>query len=227
MRLRIYRMGIEGNRAYWASMTNEEKLFFVATNGNAVSFAYNRLDLHLTAAKRQMVRIGEAIAASKSLTPEPVAGATREEMRAYVREGRQRMQPVLSEVHFYFASWAGCRNMLQILVGQPEFLEAKKIFDGYRNNFDHYVAGRNTFEHFHDRLPGQRDEDRVKEVQPDPNAGPRCIYSGFSKGMYVHSSRMWDISPHSLELLEQSISHVLSVVHAKIDEEFTRKFLSA
>jgi hypothetical protein len=37
----------------------------------------------------------------------------------------------------------------------------------------------------------------------------------------------WDISPRSLELLEQSISQVLSVVHAKIDEKFSRKFLSA
>jgi hypothetical protein len=220
-------MGIEVERAYWASMTNGEKLFFVASNGNAASFAYYRLNLHRTAAHRQMGRIGEAIAASKSPEPEPGAGATQEERRAYVREGIQRMQPVLSEVHFYFVSWSGCRNMMQVLVGQPEFLEAKKIFDGYRKEFDHYVAGRNTFEHFHDRLPGQREERRIKEAQPNPNAGPHRIYSGFSNGMYLHSNMSWDISPRSLELLEQSISDVLSVVHAKIDEEFSRIFMSA
>ncbi len=213
-------------QAYWASMTHEEKLFFVATNGNAASFAYNRLTLHRTAAGRQMARIREAIATSRSPEPEPGSGATQEEMRAYMREGIVWVQTVLSEVHFYFVSWSGCRNMLQILVGQPELLEAKKIFDGYRAQFDHYVAGRNTFEHFHDRLPGQPEEGRVREIQPDPKAGPHRIYSGLSEGMYVHSDMSWDISPRSLDLLEQSIAHVLSVAHAKIDEEFSRQFLS-
>lgn len=114
--------------------------------------------------------------------------------------------------------------MLQILVGQPEFLDAKKVFDGYRKEFDHYVAGRNSFEHFHDRLPGQREEHRVKEVQPDPNAGAHRIYSGLSKGLYVHSNTSWDISPCSLESLERFIAEVLAVVHIKIDENFSSKF---
>lgn len=205
-------------------MTHEEKLFFVASNGNAASFAYNRLELHRLAARTQMTRLEGAIARSKPSKPEPGAGATQEQMRAYVREGAQRIQSVLSEVHFYFVSWSGCRSMLQILVGQPEFLDAKKVFDGYRKEFDHYVAGRNSFEHFHDRLPGQREEHRVKEVQPDPNAGAHRIYSGLSKGMYLHSNTSWDISPRSLELLERFIAEVLAVVHAKIDENFSSKF---
>jgi len=217
-------MDAESGSAYWASMTHGEKIFFVATNGNAASFAYSRLELHRLAAHRQMARIAEAITASKSTQPEPGAGATQDEMRAYVREGQRRMRPVFSEVHFYFVSWSGCRNMLQILVGQPEFLEAKKVFDGYRKEYDHYVAGRNSFEHFHDRLPGQREQYRVKEIQPDPNAGPRRVYSGFSKGMYVHSNMKWDISPRSLELLERSIIETLTVVHATIDAHFAHKF---
>lgn len=216
----------EGTRAYWASMTYEEKLFFVATNGNAACISYNRLNLHREAAHRQMVRIGEAIAASKFPLLVPDSDGTQEEMRAYVREGALHMQPVLSEIHFYFVSWSGCRNMLQVLVGQPEFLEAKKIFDGCRRDFDHYAAGRNSFEHFHDRLPGQSGKKHVMQVQPDPNAGQHRIYAGFSEGMYFHSNMKWDISPRSLRLLDQSIDQVLSTVHAKIDEEFTRKFSS-
>ena len=204
-------------------MTHGEKLFFVATNGNAACFAYERLNVHRLAAQKQMVRINQAIAVS--FCPEPATGATQEEMRSYVREGKQRMEPVLSEVHFYFASWSGCRNMLQILVGQPEFLEAKKVFDRYRREFDHYVAARNTFEHFHDRLPGQPEESRVKEVLTDPKGSPHRIYAGFSKGEYVHSNMSWDVSKRSLELLEQYISEVLAVVHATIDEVFNRKFM--
>jgi hypothetical protein len=217
-------MDVETARTYWASMTHGEKLFFVVSNGNAASFAYNRLELHRLAARTQMTRLVEAIARSKFAKLEPGAGSTEEQMLAYVREGVQKMQSVLSEVHFYFVSWSGCRNMLQILVGQSEFLDAKKVFDGYRKEFDHYVAGRNSFEHFHDRLPGQPEEHRVKEVQPDQNAGAHKIYSGLSKGMYVHSNMSWDISPRSLELLEQFIAEVLAVVHAMIDENFARKF---
>jgi hypothetical protein len=39
------------------------------------------------------------------------------------------MRPVLYEVHFYFVAWSNCRNMLAILTGQPEMLEAERVFD--------------------------------------------------------------------------------------------------
>ena len=137
------------------------------------------------------------------------------------------MRPVLYEVHFYFVTWGNCRNMLEILVGQPELLEAKKVFDGYRKEFDHYTAGRNSFEHYHDRLPGRPDQDRVRQIQPDPNAGPRRVFSGFNDGKYVHSDMSWDISRTSLDRLERVIQQVLGVVHKTIDEEFVRKGMSA
>jgi hypothetical protein len=220
-------MNEQESREYWRSMTHAEKLFFVVANGNAASFAYGRLQMHRWAAQVQMVRIGQAIAGSKSAVPEPGAGATQQAMRDYVREGTRRMQPVLAEVHLYFVSWAGCRNMLQLLVGQPEFLDAKKVFDSYRKEFEHYVAGRNSFEHFHDRLPGQAEAHRVKEIQPDPRAGAHRVFAGFSGGKYVHSNLEWDISPASHERLERYISETLAVVHAKIDELFVQNGMAA
>lgn len=117
--------------------------------------------------------------------------------------------------------------MVQLLVGQPEFLDAKKVFDSYRKEFEHYVAGRNSFEHFHDRLPGQAEANRVKEIQPDPRAGPRRVFAGFSGGKYVHSNLEWDISPASLERLERYISETLAVVHAKIDELVDQKGMAS
>ena len=220
-------MNEQQTQEYWRSITHEQKLFFVVANGNAASFAHRRLQMHRWAAQAQMARIGQAIAGSKSTVPEPGPGATQDEMRDYVREGTRRMQPVFAEVHLYFVSWAGCRNMLQLLVGQPEFLDAKKVFDRHRKDFEHYVAGRNSFEHFHDRLPGQADADRVKEIQPDTRAGPRRVFAGFSGGKYVHSNLEWDISAASLELLERYISETLAVVHEKIDELFAKKGIAA
>ena len=220
-------MNNEEAREYWRSMTHEEKLFFVVANGNAASFAYCRLQMHRQAAQAQMARIGQAIAGSQSAIREPGPGATHQEMRDYIRDGTRRMQPVFAEVHLYFVSWTGCRNMLQTLVGQPEFLEAKKVFDSHRKEFEHYVAGRNSFEHFDDRLPGQAEAHRVKEIQPDPQAGPHRVFAGFSGGKYVHSNLEWDISPASLERLERCISEILAVVHAKIDELGIQKGMSA
>lgn len=210
-------------KAFGATMTHGEKLFFVVANGNAARFAYERLQLHLEAARVQMSRIEEAIWRSQSGPPEPSSGASQIEMRDYIRQGAVRMRPVLSDVHFYFVAWGGCRNMLETLVGQPEMLAAKRVFDGYRKEFEHYVAGRNSFEHYHDRLPGRRDEDRVREIQPDPNAGAHRVYSGFCEGKYVHSDMTWDISCNSLALLERIVEEVLKVVHATIDEGFLRK----
>jgi hypothetical protein len=115
--------------------------------------------------------------------------------------------------------------MLQILVGQPEFIDAKKVFDGYRKEFEHYVAGRNSFEHFHDRLPGQSEEGRVKAVQSE-SAGPRRIYAGLSSGKYTHSSLEWDITPRSLETLQKFVEDVLAVVHVTLDEGVLQRYAS-
>jgi len=205
-----------------SAMTYSEKILFFAANGNAASFAYERLQLHLAAARMQMDRIVSAVNASRHAQQEPPSEATHEQVRIFVRNARQRMQLVLTEVHFYFVCWSGCRNMLQILVGQPEFLEAKKVFDGYRKEFEHYVAGRNSFEHFHDRLPGQSEEGRVKAVQSD-SAGPRRIYAGISSGKYVHSSLEWDITPSSLDTLQKCVEDVLAVVHLTVDEKFQQQ----
>jgi hypothetical protein len=209
-------------KSYESVMPYSERLLFFAANGSAASFAYDRLHLHLTAARLQMDRIGQAVRTSHSVRPEPSADATQEQLRARVRGGQQRMRVVLTEVHFYFVCWSGCRNMLQILVGQPEFIEAKKVFDGYRKEFEHYVAGRNSFEHFHGRLPGQSEEGRVKAVQSE-SAGPRRIYAGLSSGKYIHSSLEWDITPNSMECLQKYVDEMLAVVHRIVDEKFSRQ----
>lgn len=213
---------------FFSSMDFEEKLSFVASNGNAASFAYKRLHMHRAAAHLQMTRIGQAAAASKAAAlPDPGPNATHEQRMAYVRNGAQRMEPVFAEVHFYFVCWSGCRNMLQIIVGQPEFLPAKKIFDGYRKEFEHYVAGRNSFEHFHERLPGQSEEHRVKEIQPDPGAGPRRILWGFSGGKYVHSNLEWDITQASVDRLERYVGEILEAVQVSVEQELERRGMSA
>lgn len=128
-------------RPFLATMAHSEKLFFAVANGDAANFAYDRLQLHLEAARVKMSRIDEAIRRSQTGPPEPISGTSKIEMRHYIRQGAVRMRQVLSDVHFYFVAWGGCRNMFETLVGQPEMLAAKRVFDGYCKEFEHYVAG--------------------------------------------------------------------------------------
>jgi hypothetical protein len=68
-------MDLEAAKAYWATMTPREKLFFVVANGNAASFAYDRLEVHRDAARVQMSRIETAIQKSGPNVPEPRSAA--------------------------------------------------------------------------------------------------------------------------------------------------------
>src|SRR5690349_3537487 len=111
------RMNPTASQAFLQSMEFEGKLALVASNANAASSAYKRLHMHRAAARLQMARIAQAAAASKAAAlPEPGPSATHEERMAFVRHGAERMEPVFAEVHFYFVSWSGCRNMLKIIV---------------------------------------------------------------------------------------------------------------
>ena len=213
------------NRDYFRNLNYAEKLWHVAKNANAVIFAYERLDMHRESAAIQMARIWEAVARFRMATPEPQPDASQEEMMAYVMAAKDRMKPVLYEVHFYFVAWTNCGHMLKVITGQPEFLEAKKVFNSFRKTFDHYADARHSFEHFHDRLPGRPDERKVKELQA-PNAGPRRVYVGFEGTSYKHSDKSWDISPVSLELLNQAIDEVVTVLHRIVDDQVESKFSS-
>lgn len=197
-------MDLDAARAHWASMTHRERLFFVVANGNAASFAYDRLEVHREAARAQMSRIESAIQRSRPDGPEPESGASQVESREYVRRGVEHMRPVLYEVHFYFVAWGNCRNMLAILTGLPEMLEAKKVFDRHRKDFDHHVAGRNSFEHYHDRLPGDpkrrgsksyaRTRRRARTAST-PGSRMECMCTPTGRGTSLvrvwSSSRMW------------------------------------
>lgn len=214
------------NRDHFHNLNYAEKLLYVAKNATAATFAYERLDVNRQSAATQMARIWEAVARSRMATPEPQPGASQEEMNAYVMAAKDRMKPVLYEVHFYFVAWTNCGHMLKILTGQPKFLEAKKVFDSFRKTFDHYADARHSFEHFHDRLPGRPDERKVKELQAT-NAGHRRVYVGFEGTNYKHSDKSWDISPASLELLNQAIDKVVTVLNRTVDDLIESKFLSA
>lgn len=44
-------MEMDTVKSFWATITHCVRLFFVVANGNAASFAYERLQLHLESAR--------------------------------------------------------------------------------------------------------------------------------------------------------------------------------
>lgn len=59
-------LDLDATRPIGARMTHHDKLFFVVANGNAASFAYERLEMHREAVRTQMSRIEVAIQGSRA-----------------------------------------------------------------------------------------------------------------------------------------------------------------
>jgi hypothetical protein len=208
---------------YFRAPNYSQKIWHVASNPNAASFAYERLKLHRASAVVQMSRIWEAAKRSRANTPEPAPSGGPAEIFAFVERSRERLVPVLFEIHFYLVAWTNCGHMMTVLTSGPEFLGAKKVFDSYKKTFDHYAHGRNSFEHFHDRLPGRKDARRVKQLQ-EPGAGPRHVYFGVEGQNYKHSDQLWDISPTSLALLNHVVDEVTDILHQRADALLIERF---
>jgi hypothetical protein len=102
-----------------------EKLFQVIANPIAADFAIKRLAIHRAAAEMQNRRIWEANSVLKANRPELNASAW--EAKNFIEDTQSNYKQLLFETHFYFVSWAKCGNMLRVLTGQNEFLEALKV----------------------------------------------------------------------------------------------------
>ena len=86
------------------------------------------------------------------------------EIQEHLEKNRILHDRIFIEIHFYFVSWTDCQNMMKTLSSLAEFEEARKFYHSVRKHFDSYSEARNTFEHFHDRLPGGKNQNKVKEI---------------------------------------------------------------
>lgn len=202
------------------------KLVFAVENSSKFRYSYERLLVHQAAAATQMDRLWAASALQQFTGPKPPSiTAPQLEQAKFIDASRVGFQALLYETHFYFIAWHGCREMLQALTSASEFREARKVFNTYRQDFDHYARARHSFEHFGDRLPGGREEAKMKAVIQSSGAATKTFH-GFHDGVYAHSNQEWDITPASLVKLNTAIAEVLAVVHAIVDTIIGDKFPS-
>jgi hypothetical protein len=206
-------------------MPYPNKLTYVADDDGAASFAYERLEIHQVAAATQVQRIQEALCAqAKQPLPEPRLAPSSLGMATLLALHRRSYAQAFAEMHFYFVCWTCIRHMLDVITAPPLFREARKALSRHRKYFDQYDGGRNSFEHFEQRLPGGKSEGRVREVVQGVGASPSKILYGYHDGKYTHSNQEWDVTRVSLTLLTTAIDETLTVVHRLVDEEVARRF---
>jgi hypothetical protein len=208
-----------------ACMPYSNKLGYVADDGHAASFAYERLHVHRAAAAKQVDRIEQALAAQAALgLLEPKLQPLPLDMALQAEVHQRSYAPAFAEMHFYFVCWSCIRHMTEVITAPPHFVNARKAFSGHTKHFDNYDGARNSFEHFEQRLPGGKGEGRVKEVVQGAGASPSKIFFGYSDGRYLHSNREWDVTRSSLAILNNAIDETLSVLHQLVDSEVAKRF---
>lgn len=210
------------DKEYFQGLNDSELVWHFSEDKNTALFAFDMLRRHQSAAVLQMQRLIDARNNASTKMPKEPDVSDRLGVKRYFETARALCQPIFIEIHFYFVCWVNCQNMIKVFGSFPEYIESKKYFDSVRKHFDDYAEARNTFEHYHDRLPAGKHATKVKEIKRDPNAGPSRNYGGIENGKYTFSDKSWDISPQSLNLLnsiiEEFISKVIRVAKDRRDE---------
>jgi hypothetical protein len=170
----------------------------------SVLFGIERIDEYQKATEIQMVRIEDAV---KRII---LFKKTVEEFEDNL-EYRSLYGSLFIEIHFYFIIWSQINSILKLINNATGIRDFKEKYDKYKKILEKYVAGRNSFEHYDERLPGQKEYKRVKAIVGD-NLANRKIMRGFSKDfIYSHSDQKWDVSRESLKKLNEIINEYMIV----------------
>lgn len=186
-------------------MTNDEALKVMAacrkdSTVHCVDFAFRSL----RAAEIQVARIW-------NFGPAPSPHDVDARSRFY--------QDILTDIHFYFIALRNVYRYLLKTVRDPAFdafrPELAELNDRW---FLHYSKGRDAFEHFDQRLPGEQQESQIIEIVDD-SGGRRKIHYGIKpkKGVFTHSDQEWDITTDTFNRISSDVKSLLSRIITSCD----------
>lgn|GEM_PF-1841435 len=149
-------------------MTPEEsnRVFSASRNG-ATATCFNLARRSLRAAEIQVSRIWDR----------PVVQGDQQTLTAAAED-------ILIDVHFYFVALRNIYRFLEKVVSDEVFQELRPgLVELNEKWFKHYSLGREAFEHIDQRLPGQRHQNKITEIEE--KGGKRKINYGLrlSKGL--------------------------------------------
>ena len=175
-------------------LSEDSQRVFFASKSAATSFAFDLAHGSLRAAEIQVNRIWDHPAIQSD---DPHAAAV--------------FQDILIDVHFYFIALRNVFRFLDKVVSDEVFQELHPELANLHDKwFMHYNLGREAFEHFDQRLPGQKYENRIVEIEE--RGAKRKIHFGLSlsNGLFRHSDQEWDISKATYESINADVVELLT-----------------
>ena len=181
----------------------DRETVMAASKRGATPFAFDLAHRALRAAEIQLQRIWSRPVVAG--TPSVVVDA---------------MQDVLVDVHFYFVALRNIHRFLFKVVKDPAFTHLQPEFDALNQKWlTHYSKGREAFEHIDQRLPGEKFEHVLVELED--GGARRKVHYGLSlrRGVFRHSDQEWDITQPRFEEIR---AEVLKLLQRIVDDARSR-----
>jgi len=124
-------------------------------------------------------------------------------------------EDILIDVHFYFVALRNIYRYLQKVVSDPAFSQCHDELDQLNVKwFQHYAKGREAFEHIDQRLPGQKHEANIAEI--NEGGAKRKINYGLRmrEGIFLHSDARWDITRATFKQIKHDVQTLLKRIMA-------------
>ena len=119
-------------------------------------------------------------------------------MRLWHHFGSSINKKILAEIHLFFISVDNTKDMMNVILSEDKLVHLKESLGKYIHSIEHYTHGRNTFEHFDDRIPGGAKHNKVKEIKKS-GAGPRRNMGGLRGNVYTFGDKEWELSPNEFQ----------------------------
>lgn len=182
------------------------------------SFGYSRYWLHKHQAVIQFDRVQLALH-ERSLAGEWLQEPNAEEARLWFHFGKVINQKILAEVHMFFIALDNVKDMMNVILSNDTLKHLKKNVGAFINDLEHYTHGRNTFEHYDDRIPGGAKHLKVEQVKSDENCGARRILGGLRGSTYLFGDKEWELTPEKFQEAINGMNGFEKTLHQYLDEQ--------
>jgi len=179
------------------------------------SFAYGRYWLHKYQAVIEFDRVQQCLH-EKSLYGEWLKepDITQEDaIRLWFHFGIIINEKLLAEVHLYFISLDNIKDMINVITSEKNLIFIKKDIGDINKILEHYSKGRNTFEHFDDRIPGGKRHKDAKDVVDIESGNTRKILGGLKGDIYKFEDQEWSLSASNFQEIINGLNKFETILH--------------
>jgi hypothetical protein len=179
------------------------------------AFAYNRYWLHKYQAVIEYDRVQQCLH-EKSLYGEWLQEpdtSQNDASRLWFHFGSIVNKKAIAEIHLYFISLDNIKDMINAIVSETDLVFIKREIRDLYKLLEHYTHGRNIFEHYSDRIPGGKFQDKVAEVIDEKSGNSRKILSGLNGEIYKFGNEEWSLSASKFQEIKIGLNNFEIILH--------------